>query len=1149
MIGLLDQLVTFKEGKREDGGGYHVKLLFNPELLSRVPEGREAALRRLLATERQLPRPGMEKARAYFNEKVQKSRERGYLVPPDQYKDLSHLQRAYQPYSFALKDEEKLGEEGVFGGPAHKTKARPVVDCSAVAVPGRISVNGAQFKIPDVHTAKISQLLLKVRTAKRFCIGDISEYYFRLFCDELTTSLTRVLFRDGGLGGNGPIIELLSPVTSMGIKQIPTLSAHVRYCIAKTIKKMDPEAAKQLRESYCDDILLFELFCDCLSTEDEDHACSDGELLARRAEIVEQALLRAHLHLGENWKTDVVQEKCSSSMTGTALAPSLESATSPALEITLGSSEQTSALGYRVHLGPGLPDGGVIRWRVHRPHSINLEPKMRGARPDWAQLASSTDIRSYLREHGATKSSLLSLCSNLYDPLLLAAAFISTARQLFRLILREVRLTSWKSLVPERYHEKIAQLAEDLLEVARRLEVPRRAVVPTPIKTEEHRHPYGFATLLVVSDGSSEAGIAADYVHQQFPYESGFWSTDADFTNVTVSCRLLCAALKLTDSNGHNSQVDRELLAKFLACQAKDFVLQNSLIEFHQVRLCSDSLTVERAIRKTDACYSMWAGRRIASIQRSIDLDQSWHVPHEVTDALVDSSTKYQKYPSKSMNNQWFYGKGILDRALQLLPFTSRATYAQPRLDDLPSQWLSSAARTFLGLKLPTVVIMKMAVEEEQPIMGLLETLTNKHQNVEKAISVLQMLLKMQPAFRRLPVPVKRELCRQKFLSQEYDKISRQLGQRSTKLTQQLLLDDDKEKKVFRLKGRFGYSADLLPSPKTSHFSRLVLRDAHNKQHLTNSARIMAKLGRRYMFTGGALHYLDRLRKDCHMCRLLKPEKVKLLLGDTPPFMQGIQPNATRTWTHQSVDIFGPWFMAAFSGAKVTRGGAAKTRIKTWGLLVFDYATRAIDATLIENYSAGSVILGLKTIWSRIGRPQWLGFDAASNIAAAEQIVAGEPELQLPSLVEAERLQKELGERLGGSIQVRPRVPFAPFRQVAKRGVQFCKRELRRMLQHTAGSLLTPLQACSVLSSAVAHINELPLLIHAAPDDRGVLTPWFLSARNMSTFHSQQVEVEDDLDHPLSRRAFQAQQRLELFKGLFNVFYYKEMVKNGHWNT
>ena len=35
MINLLDQLVTFKEGKHEEGGGYHVKLLFDPELLAK----------------------------------------------------------------------------------------------------------------------------------------------------------------------------------------------------------------------------------------------------------------------------------------------------------------------------------------------------------------------------------------------------------------------------------------------------------------------------------------------------------------------------------------------------------------------------------------------------------------------------------------------------------------------------------------------------------------------------------------------------------------------------------------------------------------------------------------------------------------------------------------------------------------------------------------------------------------------------------------------------------------------------------------------------------------------------------------------------------------------------------------------------------
>ena len=1137
---LLDQLVTFQEGSREEGGGYHVRLLFDPDVLAQVPEGREAALRRLLATERQLSRPGMSKAREYFNQKVQQCRDKGYLVKPEEFPGISHLQKAYQPYSFALKDEEKLEGQEV-GAPAHKTKARPVVDCSAAAVPGGASVNGAQYKLPDVYTLKISQILLQLRTAKRFCIGDISEFYYRLFIDSLASSLTRVLFREGGLGNGGEIIELVSPVSAMGLKQISTLAAHVRYRISLTIASIDREGAKQLKGAYSDDVSLFEKYGECRRDNKDEHECEDGEILVQRATVVEQALNHAHLHLGQKWISDVTQDKCTEKMIG------VEAGNEEKTVMLGNAAGHTSALGYRLHLGPLHPPGGSIKWRVHRPHSLNLEPKLRGARPDWAQLASSSDIRSYLKEHGASKSSLLGLCSNLFDPLLLAATFVSSARQLFRQVLREVKLTSWKDLVPEFYHERIAQLAEDLLEVAKKLEIPRLAVVPNPVKAEEHEHPYGFATLLIVSDGSCEAGVAAAYVHQQFPYESGLWAVDSDFSQVTVSCRLLCSALKLTDNSGHNSQVDGELLAKFLACQTKDFVLQNALIKFHRVRLCSDSLTVEKAIRKTDACYSTWAGRRIASIQRSIDLDDSYHVPHNVTDQICDSATKYQKHPSKFMNDQWFYGKDILDKPMQLLPFTCRSTYAQPRLDDLPSQWLSSAARTFLGLKLPAVVIMKLAVEEEPPVMTLLEQLVNKHQNVDTAISVLQCLLKMKPGFRELSVPAQREACRVKFISGDYEKVSQQLEKRSTRLTQQLLLENDKEKKVYTLKGRFGYRATLLAAPKSSDFSKLVLRDAHNRHHLTNSARIMAKVGRNYAFTGGALKYLDKLRADCHMCRLLKPEAVKRLLGDPPPFMRGILPGATNTWRHQSTDIFGPWMMAAFPGARGTRGGQKK--IKTWGLIVFDYATRAVDATLIEDYSASSVILGLKTVWSRVGRPQWLGFDAASNIASAEEIVAGEPDLQMPSLMEAELLQKELQERLGGVIEVRPRVPYAPFRQLAERGVQFCKKELKRMLQPSAGALLTPLQACSILSSAVAHINERPLVVHVAPDDMGVLTPWFLSARNMSTFHSQHVELEDNLEHPLSKRAFQAQQRLDLFKGLFNVYYYKEMVKFGHWNT
>ena len=197
-----------------------------------------------------------------------------------------------------------------------------------------------------------------------------------------------------------------------------------------------------------------------------------------------------------------------------------------------------------------------------------------------------------------TKGTLLSLCSNLYDPLLLSAPFIASARMLFRKVLREVDLPSWKSPVPETYYRMVADLAKDLLTVGKKLKIPRRAVIPNPIQSEAHEFPVGFLTLLVLTDGSTEAGCAAAYAHQQFPYESGTWGQGADFSNVTVSCNLMAADNKLTDNKGNHNQVCGELLGKYIGVQLLQFVKENSLVKFHAVRLCSDSLTVERCLRK-----------------------------------------------------------------------------------------------------------------------------------------------------------------------------------------------------------------------------------------------------------------------------------------------------------------------------------------------------------------------------------------------------------------------------------------------------------------------------------------------------------------------------------------------------------------------
>ena len=111
----------------------------------------------------------------------------------------------------------------------------------------------------------------------------------------------------------------------------------------------------------------------------------------------------------------------------------------------------------------------------------------------------------------------------------------------------------------------------------------------------------------------------------------------------------------------------------------------------------------------------------------------------------------------------------------------------------------------------------------------------------------------------------------------------------------------------------------------------------------------------------------------------------------------------------------------------------------------------------------------------------------------------------------------------------------------------FVKKQLQHLLYNEAGSLLTPLQAASVLSQSVAFINERPLMIYGIKNQLGHLTPWFLSPRSISVYHSQVVSENPLLENPLSKRAVEGQRRLEVFKRDFNIFYHKQMVKFGKW--
>ena len=236
-----------------------------------------------------------------------------------------------------------------------------------------------------------------------------------------------------------------------------------------------------------------------------------------------------------------------------------------------------------------------------------------------------------------------------------------------------------------------------------------------------------------------------------------------------------------------------------------------------------------------------------------------------------------------------------------------------------------------------------------------------------------------------------------KFIREDYQTLCKQLALKANKISQGLKIEEDKKDEMFFVTGRYNYLAVLLARPQTSSFARLVLRDSHNANHLTSSNRILVKVSRSYLFTGGALTYLNKLRNTCTTCRRLQPQPVQQLMGDVPRRLRGIELNATTTWRHQTCDLFGPFDCKAWLGQR--QGQRASQTLKTWALLLCDYSTRAVRGAICESYSADSVLMALRTLWADTGLPTHLTFDAAQNITAAGTIFGGVEESEKSDLL------------------------------------------------------------------------------------------------------------------------------------------------------
>ena len=175
------------------------------------------------------------------------------------------------------------------------------------------------------------------------------------------------------------------------------------------------------------------------------------------------------------------------------------------------------------------------------------------------------------------------------------------------------------------------------------------------------------------------------------------------------------------------------------------------------------------------------------------------------------------------------------------------------------------------------VMAMRATLDEEEP---LLDAIADKHHQLQRAVT--QFILRFNKNFRGLPNIEQQKKALEKLWKTDFSKIRQQLTLSANKMAQGLIVEEDKKEETYFVSGRHNDRVVLLARPKNSSFSRLVLRDAHNANHLTSSNRILVKITASggYIFTGGALPYLNKLRETCMTCRRLQPRPIQQLMGE-----------------------------------------------------------------------------------------------------------------------------------------------------------------------------------------------------------------------------------------------------------------------------
>ena len=410
-----------------------------------------------------------------------------------------------------------------------------------------------------------------------------------------------------------------------------------------------------------------------------------------------------------------------------------------------------------------------------------------------------------------------------------------------------------------------------------------------------------------------------------------------------------------------------ELNGAVLGNRIKNFLMEETNLEFEKVYQLVDSSTVLGYVQKECGNFRPFEGIRVAEIQTSNNLEDgrlvgwAW-VAGDVNPA--DWCTK-PRQTEELLSDFWLSGPSFLVADESVWPIKS--TYKKEGLEG--------------ELKIPKAVY----ITSTKIACDIIGRILVRYSSLQKIMRVLGRILRLcksksTPSECQELGAAEVRKAKVSLITYSQSGMVKELEEAAEKGTRRYrklapVVDEEGIWRVgSRLKHHVPFTLDhkspaLLP---TGHrLTLLLMEDSHRYSHsgLDGTLHRFRALG---YWTVRAGNLAKKVKNSCVPCRKEgKKDTLKQRMGDFPAELF----KDPKAWGFCQLDLFGPFHCRGDVNPRTTK--------KTWGVVIEDVVSGAVHIDIVTDYSAVAVLMSMRRFGSVRGWPGKVQSDPGSQLVSA----------------------------------------------------------------------------------------------------------------------------------------------------------------------